>query len=439
MGLRERLARVASRAAVPTFAIAGAGARERLQDLLLDPRVDLLDSPRPANILLLAGAVPPALAPPALVAHDAMSLPRRTIWWRLGADVDGVASVFPDAVVVEDEGVVPALLRTHRELLAGTVAPEPAMLPDVDPAPWRGIGPYGQGGAGMTGGVPYGRVMPERAEDRDGLMLDQLAVRVGPHIPSLPPGLTLDARLQGDVVQAVDVASDAFAGGQGPVPTLLTPFLRALQRPVPIGELELARARSHLRWVAWALRAHGLVSFGERVLRLVHRVAPGDGDAVRSLTRSLRRTRVLGWSTRGVGVMGSDRLRGLGLGPVARACGIPEDVRTEDRGYRELGFEVVVHDQGDAAARWRQRLDEAAQSLDLAARGVDRTLEPAGGVEGPRGRLSADSAPADRLVPLLPAALVGLEWGDVVTTLASIDLDLEEASVVSRIRAGAPA
>lgn len=435
--MRKALARVAGRAPVPVFVVAGRGTRERVQDLLLDPRIEVLDSPRPANVLLLAGEIPPGLLPPAIVAHDAMSLPRCTVWWRMGASDDGVPAGFPRAVTVDEEDVVPAVVRTHRALLLGDLGSEPPILPDVDPAPWRGVGPYGQGGTGMTGGVPYGRRMPERAEDRDGLMLDQLSLRIGPLVPALPPGLTLDVKLQGDVIQGITLEVDGLTGPPGSVPSLLRPFLVALYEPVPIAELELARARSHLRWVAWALRAHGLPAQAERVLRLACRVRPGDAEVVRALARSLRRTRVLGWSTRGVGVVPGERLEGLGLGPVARASGVVEDVRVEEPAYRGLGFEPIVHEEGDAAARWRQRLAEAARSLDLAVRAGDRLAEPAGRVEGPRGLLERGGAPADRLLPLLPAILTDLEWGDAVTTLASLDLDLEEAAALAAARAEA--
>lgn len=430
MGVRSALARLAGRAPVPVFAIAGPGTRERVQDLLLDPHVEMLDSPRPANVLLLAGEIPPGLLPPAVVAHDAMSHPRCTVWWRSGVVGNRVTEEFPRATVVDDEEVVPALVRAHRALLLGDLPSEPPMLPDVDPAPWRGVGPYGQGGSGMTGGVPYGRPMPERAEDRDGVMLDQLAVRIGPLVPALPAGLTLDVRLQGDVVQEVAVEVDGLTALQASVPSLLRPFLLALREPVPIAELELARARSHLRWVAWALRVHGLATLAERALRLARRAGPGDADAVASLARTVQRTRVLGWSTSRVGVIRGERVEGLGLGPVGRASGLAEDARADETVYDDLGFEALVHHVGDAAARWRQRLAEAAQSLDLADRAGDRVLEPRGRVEGPRGVLEAGSAPADRLLPLLPEILVDLEWGDAVTTLAGLDLDLEEAEAV---------
>ena len=58
-------------------------------------------------------------------------------------------------------------------------------------------GHAGHGGMEMPGGLP----MADLGEDRDGLMLDQLQVSLGPVLPDWPAGLVLDLTLQGDVVQ----------------------------------------------------------------------------------------------------------------------------------------------------------------------------------------------------------------------------------------------
>lgn len=56
-------------------------------------------------------------------------------------------------------------------------------------------------GMDMPGGVP----MADRAEDRDGLMLDVLHVPLGPVLPLWPSGLVIHTRLQGDVIQQARV------------------------------------------------------------------------------------------------------------------------------------------------------------------------------------------------------------------------------------------
>lgn len=437
--MRAALARLAAAAPVPLFAVAGAGAREAVQDLRLRHELRLVESPRAANVLLVAGAIPESLAEPLARVHDTMSHPRCTVWWPLDASPVEVTAGIPDAVAVDDDDdAVTTVVRVHRELLTGRRPSDPPLLPDVDPAPWRGVGPYGQGGSGMTGGKPYGRPMAELGPDRDGLRLDVLPLRVGPFFPGFPTGLVLDVKMAGDVVVEAVIGPNPFASGTPPraVPRPgLRPFLRSLHEPVGVTELELARAREHLRWLANTLAAHQLPSLGSRVLRLAARVAPGDGDVVRRLDRWLAWTQVLRWSTAGVGRLADEDLAGLGVGPVARAAGLAEDVRMDDPIYQELGFEPVMHEGGDAASRWRQRVAEAAQSLDLAARAGGRRTRPVGRVESPRGRLEPGSAPTARLLPLLPALLRDLEWGDAVATLLSLDLDPEEAALAERLTA----
>ena len=397
-----------------------------------------MDSPRAANVLLVAGRVPEELMEPLARVHDAMRHPRCTVFWTPGDPQASPPPMLPAALVVHD-GVVAAVCAAHRELLAGKRTSDPPVLPDEDPAPWRGVGPYGQGGGGMTGGTPYGRPMADLGPDRDGLRLDLLPLRVGPFFPRLPPGLLLDLKLAGDIVVEASAGANPFVSKDVQLSQLrpgLSPFVRALTESVPIAELELARARDHLCWLADALTAHELRALGLRVLRLAANVRPGDGAAVRRLGRALGFTQVLGWSTKGVGRLAGEELAGLGLGPVARAAGVAEDLRADDAGYRALGFEPIVQPEGDAAARWRQRLEEAAQSLDLAARADGRRTEPTGRVESPRGRLQPGSGPAARLLPLLSDLLQGLEWGDAVTTLVSLDIDLEEAAVAEHMTVG---
>lgn len=428
------LRRLAARAPVPVLALPGEGTRERVQDLQLRDELSLVDTPRSANVLLIAGRLPTPLLTAAVRLCDSMPRPRGVVWWRLGADDDAVRAAFADVVVADTDDPVPPMAELHCRLLGGDRPSTPPLLPDRDPAPWRGVGPYGQGGSGMTGGVPYGRPMAGRGDDRDGLSLDRLPVRVGPFFAAFPTGLVLDLELHGDVVQEVKVAENPFASGGGvAVPTTLGPFLEALVRPVPVAQLELARARSHLRALARGLAVHGLGALSRRSLRLASTVRPGEVDAVHALGRFVAASQLLGWSTSGVGVAGAERLAGLGAGPVGRAAGLADDARLGEPAYRALGFEPVLGDGGSAADRWRQRLAELHQSLDLAARAGDATAGGAGVVEGPRGRLEVGSGPANRLLAILPGLLAGLEWGDAVTTIASLDLDLVEAASAGAI------
>lgn len=409
---------------MPVYAVAGIGARSRVDALLLQPRLHLVDSPAAATVLLIAGTVPPHLADELARLHDGLSRRRACVWWSLGSSV---APPLPHAVEVHDSDtavLVDVVVDTHRRLLSDELASSPPALPDVDPAPWRGIGPYGQGGTGMTGGVPHGRPMAQVAPDRDGLRLDQLTVRIGPFFARFPTGLVLEVRLQGDVVQQAHAVvvpeGEAAVEVEG-----RTPFRDALDSPVPLSVLELERARSHLGSVASALVAHQLPSLARRVLRLASHLHPDQSEDVQRLHRLLRRAQLLGWATRGVGPIPADQLEGTAAGPVARASGVERDERTTDPAYLGLGFELIVQDRGDARSRITQRLDEAVQALQLASRAGDRHHDPEVPLESPRGRLAVGDLPAQRLLPLLPAVLEGMEWGDAVATVVSLDLDTD--------------
>jgi hypothetical protein len=432
VGLRGALGQFAADGPIPVFAIAGAGSRQAVQDLRLRRELRLLDTPRPASILLIAGSIPDAWALPLARIHDAMAHPRATILWSGGGQWH---PKLPGLVqpAVEAQDPVSVAVAFYRDLETGRRPSEPPILPDIDPVAWRGVGPYGQGGSGMTGGTPYGRPMAELAPDPDGLRLDVLPMAVGPFFPRFPAGFVLDVRFSGDLVLDATVGELDADVTDMPVRDGLRPFLRALSEPVPIAELELARARDHLRWLSDALVAGGLVAFGLRALRLASSVAPGDGAAVRRLARVLGWTQIGRWTTGGVGRITPETLAGLGAGPVARAAGLIEDVRLDDPAYRDLGFAPMVGDRSDAAGRMRLRLAEAAQSLDLAARAQDRRTSLRGRVESPRGRLEPGSGPSARLLPLVPNALRETEWGDAVTTLVSLDIDLEESALAGQV------
>lgn len=445
--MTSTLARLASGAPSRCFALAGAGAGDVGPWLRLDPSVAIVDSPRAADVLLVLGRLEGEMLHAAAAVHDAIPPPRGVVVW----SPDGWSSrrwPFVDAVTVRDASeIAPACRRLRDDLFRRRLASSPDALPDLDPAPWRGVGPFGQGGAGMTGGVPYGRPLAGRADDRDGLRLDQILVRVGPFLPPFPPGLLLDVRLQGDVIQEATIpapiADDAGASGRegpsgAPVPhghparlavAADSPFTTALTRPVPIAELELARARHHLAWLAEALRVSGLEAYGLRALKLAFGLDLESAESIDALDRWLRRNVSLRWGTNRVGVVTRAQAEGLPGGPVARASGDDRDARSLDPAYQRLGFEPVVRGGGDALARWRLRVAEARQSVQLAKRSRTSESTPSGVIEDPRGPLSDDVPPSAGLVALLPALLVGMEWGDAVTTVVSLDIGVIDPAV----------
>lgn len=430
--LGRMLARLARDAPARVFVVEGAGAPAPPALLRLSPEIELVDSPRSATILLVAGELPVALGETIQRVHDQMAPPRRTVVWRATPDPTQSPAdpALPNARVLTGDVVDLArgLAQAQAGLLSGAEPSEAPLLPDVEPAPWQGVGPYGQGGTGMTGGVPYGRPMAETAPDRDGLRLDRLEVRVGPFFPPLPTGLVLTIALQGDVVQEVSLGDNAFAHVRHAMSG--DPFRQALARPVRIETLELARARHHLGWLAHALHVHGLAMLGRRALVIAERVSAGEARPVAELRTLLEHTRALAAATAGVAVIEPDVVRGRGLGPVTRASGVAEDARSDDDAYRALGFEPVTTSDGDARARWRQRLAEAEQSVTLAGRAGDAVAGGEDGhrVESPRGRLTPTTTPLEGLLALVPRLLPGCEWGDAVAAVVSLDLDLRDVA-----------
>ena len=428
MGLIHRLA---SGADVPVFPVIGAGGRALAADAGPLPGVRLVDTPRAASVLLVVGDLTRALIRPALSVHDQLPSPRATVWWP--ADVGGdLADLWP-GLVVGHPGDAEGLRRLFADLVTGGRASDPPLLLDIDPAPWRGVGPYGHGGTGMTGGVPFGRPLPGRAPDPDGLELDQLRLHVGPLFPGLPPGLILDVELQGDVVRRATVGDNPFRawpGDPAPGPLDTAAFVDALAAPTSVAALETARARHHLRWLSSALRLHGLRAQALRVATMARTLGPADRGAVEALARRVGRSRSLASATTGIGVLGGAPAQ-LPPGPVARAAGAAGDARGDDPAYQALGFEPVVGHGADARARLRQRLAEAVQALELAARAGNAVRAPGPALEGPRGPVRPGAAmPSSALLQLVPGALAGQEWGDAMATVASLDLDVEEAAVV---------
>lgn len=424
------LVRAAARAEVPVFVARGLGAADVDARLRAAPRLTVLDSPRAATVLVVAGHVPSELAEAVARVHDQMAHPRATVWWT-GDPGAGAPPGWPQATVIGPDGdIEAAVVAAHRHLLTGGRSSEPPLLPDVDPAPWRGVGPYGHGGTGMTGGVPFGRPMAGRGDDRrDGLTLDVVPVRIGPFFPPLPAGLVLEVTFAGDVVHDVTVSTPAGSGGGGSGAALpdhaAAPFLAAVARPVAIAEIELARARRHLRWLAWFLHLHGLDALTRRVAK-ASLACPQDPAELTRLARRLDRPWALGRTTRGVGAVTGEDAAAWG-GPVARAAGLDADARSHAPSYAALGFEPVVHHAGDNRDRWRQRLAEAVQAVELAERAGIAMVEPGETLEPP-----APPPPVDYR-ERLAGLLLGAEWGDALGIVASIDPDLAAAGTTAQV------
>ncbi|RKF12268.1 hypothetical protein D6850_18745 [Roseovarius spongiae] len=224
------LSALARGAEIPVFAVVGAQGLAPVEGLRHRPGLRLVDSPRHARVLLVAGAVDGAHKTALERLHAQIPTPRGTVWWQ-------AAPLFARGQGVAGDDPLPAIR-------AAAGADDPDQRPDVPPHPWQGMGPHGQGGRGMMGGNPYGRPMAMTADDiRDGLALDVYNARFGPFLPMLPPGLVLDLTLQGDVIVSVSVVSPPFEQGmQGDAPDLCAARMLRLMGIAP----RAARARGAL-------------------------------------------------------------------------------------------------------------------------------------------------------------------------------------------------
>ncbi len=413
MGLRSVLTRIAALAPVTVFPVVGGGARDAVRYLRLRPEIEFVRSPRHASVLLIAGDFTDDAWDSIALVHDQLPTPRTSVAWNrsLGPIGDGLA------VTGDDHDLIHGVLTAANAALSDPSRSEPSIRPDVDPVDWRGVGPYGHGGKGKTGGTPFGRPLAERAGDRDGLELDQLPITIGPWIGALPWGLQLEFKLQGDLIQAAEFGP-AMIGP--PTPGV---FTAAMSSPVAVSDLELERAKTHLGWLSDALGVHGLSALGLRTLRIAEQLTPDHSSEVDSLFRMIRRSGIFQLSLKRDRTSAT-RLFPPGSGPLRRAAGIEEDARLEDRTYREIGFTPVVQAGGTTADRWRQRMDETRQSLDLIRRASDRVAFGNGFVEGPTGRLTGDNTnTSSQVLDAVPDLLAGLEWGDAISVLWSLDLD----------------
>ncbi|MFB8759305.1 hypothetical protein [Streptomyces nigra] len=265
----------------------------------------------------------------------------------------------------------------------------------------EGHGGHGGGEMAMPGGLP----MAGQGEDRDGLMLDQLHLSLGPLLADWPAGLMIRVTLQGDVVQEAEVEESWRPGRAEAGAFWVEPWLRASAgEPVGLGEAARRRAAARLDSLARLLSVAGWPAEAIVARRLRDDLidgAPGGAvaPALERFARRVGRSRTLAWLTRGIGRVSAREAREAGVsGPAARAG-------------------------GDVTDRYRQWLADIRRDVGLLEEPA--LLRPAA-VESPRGRWSDDGPPSAALIRLLPGLLRGAELAAARLTVASLDPDLDE-------------
>ena len=163
----------------------------------------------------------------------------------------------------------------------------------------------GHGGHGGMEMAPGGIALAEGGEDRDGLEMDVLNVRLGPLLPHWSAGLVLRCALQGDViaeVQAEILDARTQERDAGPTIGLAAGPARTVDNTVSL--LALAGwedAAAEARRVRDALLEDG--DRGAFAVKL---------DRLRA---KVTRSRVLRWSLRGIRPLGREELERHGLPP----------------------------------------------------------------------------------------------------------------------------
>ena len=285
-------------------------------------------SPADADLLVVAGAGGPELAPYLDRVSAQMTRPRIRL------------------DLIEPSGVTAALIQARDWLAgggdrrpgevaaAGTGAGEEldtpgAHGPDGGHAEQGDHGRHleqghdgGHGEQGHHGGhcsdmAPGGLAMAERADDRDGLRLDQLHVPLGPVLRHWPPGLVLHTSLQGDVVQEARI--ELLDGGP-------TDFWAQTTDAAPDVAVNDGGVAARLDALARLLAVAGWEAAACAARRLRDDLLTGAGPeqlapALGRFARRVRRSRTLRWLTADL-----PRLDGLDVLACWRSCLLEIDV-----------------------------------------------------------------------------------------------------------------
>jgi Ni,Fe-hydrogenase III large subunit len=315
----------------------------------------------------------------------------------------------------------------------------------------------------------------------DGLQMDWIEVPFGPFFPGLPSGLGLELMLDGDTVSRSEARSLVSSTTElAPAPLTAAEFVARMAAMMPLapisygllaalavenaagitasedvargraGALERERIASHLNWLSTFGEQTGFRWLAARAGALQLKVQTADAKQIAALTpsitallRRLRSTPLLQMRLKGIARLDATS---NATGPVARALGRGEDVRSGDKTFSMLGFTPASQIGGDALARFRLRCDEIAHSLMLiAAAGVIARPAPmdigaASGegeakLETPRGaahlRLTLDQGkvtageldtPSTRHLTLIEEVTTQQELGDALVAIGSLDL-----------------
>lgn len=367
MDLTERLARFAHACPRPLLVVApGATAcRVAVERELRRRGGTPAHSAAEADTLLVCGSVSASLAESADRIWAQLPVPRARIAVRDAAGVPGALDEATERLV--DSGLQRRMSARHDEVVAAEHHDDESGDDEMS--------------------MPGGLMMADRGPDRDGLMLDQLHLQLGPVLPEWPAGLLVRVTLQGDVVQEAEV-DRVPCGPDAAGPAFWDELAIRAARGEPVEPEDAARrvAAAHLDSAARLLALSGADTAARRLRdELVEGTTPTTELA--RLARRVRRSRTLRWSLAGIG---PSHVEHLVTGPPPMAAG----------------------DAWQRLCRW---LDQAEAALNV---GIDPR-------EGPRGPVGGRPATAE-VLDVLPAAITGMDLATARLTIAGLDPDLDQ-------------
>ncbi|GAA2025691.1 hypothetical protein GCM10009740_14270 [Terrabacter terrae] len=312
MGLTQWLARQAVRRCSVLLVEMPGGWRARVyaERFVLGRGWQLADSPAGADMLVVCGQLPPDLEDSVEAVWEQLPGPRVRISLAPGETEQGV-----EAAV---EAALPHLRDTaaQREDAAGRSLPGGMDPGDMDPGDMdhgdmdhgdmdhgdmdhgdmdhgdmdHGDMDHGDMDHGDMDMAPDGIALAEGADDRDGLEMDELHLRLGPVLRHWPAGLEMTWTLHGDLVTEAEGRWIGSATGE------------SATQGLPSTALLADAVRDVLQLAGWTEGAERAMRV--RDLAVGSLAGRGDADLAReaaALVRRVRRSRTLRWSLRGLG------------------------------------------------------------------------------------------------------------------------------------------
>lgn len=330
----------------------------------------------------------------------------------------------------------------------------------------------GHGDMGFMSMVAMTKDMP-RSED--GLAMEMNDVFFGPFHPGLPGGLIIKMKLDGDTVfkagcenkpshhlpENFDQLQQHFIKHY----PLISPVYRLLlfkastntydhDKVDEILILEKTRIQSHLNWLSIFSMTIGSRNIHYAASKLCYELQSGKGEKknVLSLVHKIRKIPYLKTRLNDIGIIPNNLLKNVS-GPLAKAAGIADDMRSSNPLYRKKNFRPIVLHENNSWGHLLVRLLEIEQSMKLIheedfnkniikilpAAVTDNTFsgdhKGEAFIEAPNGRLhlvleikegkinnfelhTASAAHAK----LIPHISKGKEFSDALTAIAGLDI-----------------